>query len=117
MTDQPITTIDDLLTRLAASRMTGDGDTTRRLVSLGTSWAIDANLDIEFAHDGIYWDAPDEDEVARADATQERAKADLDRLLTDAAIEAEYRSELQGEHYQALRAERTREPSLSDEDA
>ena len=116
MTDQPITTVDDLLARLAAARTAGNGDTTRRLVNLGTSWAIDADLDAEFAHDGIYWDAASSEEVGEADAVAKRAKEDLARLLTDPAIEAEYQAELQGQHYQAMRAERTREPSLSDED-
>ncbi|GEL44425.1 MULTISPECIES: hypothetical protein [Methylobacteriaceae] len=117
MTDQPITTIDDLLTRLAASRMTGDGDTTQRLVTLGTSWALDADLDAEFAHYGIYWDAASPEEVADADAVEHRAMADLDQLLADPAIKAEYEKGLQGQHYREMRAERTREPSLSDEDA
>ena len=115
-TEKPILTVEELLAALATARASSDGDKARSLVNLGTSLAIDADLDIEFAHDGIYWDAPDEDEVARADATQERAKADLDRLLTDAGIEAEYREELQGQHYQDLRAVRTRAPALSDED-
>jgi len=114
-TEKPMLTVEELLAGLATARASTDGDKVRSLVSLGASWAIEANLDIEFAHDGIYWDAPDEDEVARANATQERAQADLDRLLTDAGIEAEYREELQGQHYQDLRAERTRAPSLCDE--
>lgn len=85
-------------------------DLARSLVDLGVLWALEADLDVEFAHDGIYWDAPDEREVVKADALAKKAKADLALLLTDAGIEAEYRAELQGQHYQALRAERTREP-------
>lgn len=109
-TTMTITTVADLLARLAAARAAGDGDLARSLVDLGVLWALDADLDMEFAHEGIYWDAPDEREVAEADALAKKAKADLAALITDTAIEAEYRSELQWQHYQALRAERTREP-------
>lgn len=117
MTEKPITTVDELFAALAASRAAGDATLSRSLVNMGTSWAIDADLDMEFAHDGIYWDAPDEKEVARADATQERAKVDLDRLLGDPDIKAAYEEELQGEHYREMRSERERQPSMCDEDA
>lgn len=110
-----ITTVADLLARLAAARVAGDGDLARSLVDLGALWAMEADLNVEFAHDGIYWDAPDEREVAEADALAAKGKADLAALLTDPAIDAEFRTELQGQHYQALRAERRREPSLADD--
>ena len=116
MTEKPITTVDELLAAIAAARATGDTATAQGNVNLEASWAIDANLDQEFAHDGIYWDAATEVEIEEADAVARQARADLDKLLTDPAIEAQYREDLQGQHYQSLRAERTREPALSDED-
>ncbi|BAQ45894.1 MULTISPECIES: hypothetical protein [Methylobacterium] len=114
MTDT-ITTVDDLTARLSAARTAGDRDMERSLVDLGALWAMEADLDIEFSHDGINWDAPDEAEVSRADALAEKAMMDRALLLMDPAIEAEYRRELQGQHYQALRAERRRQPSLADD--
>jgi hypothetical protein len=116
MTDQPITTVADLLARLAAARVAGDGDLARSLVDLGSLWAVEADLDVEFAHDGIYWDAPSKAEVAEADALAKKARADLSALITDAAIKAEYREELRGQHYQAMRTERIREPALGEDD-
>lgn len=110
-----ILSVADLLARLAAARAAGDGDLARSLIDLGTLWALEADLDVEFAHDGIYWDAPDEREVAEADALAKKARSDLAALITDSAIGAEYRAELQGQHYQALRAERVREPVGEDD--
>ncbi|MET7242925.1 hypothetical protein ABZT49_06110 [Methylobacterium sp. EM32] len=110
-----ITTVADLHVRLAAARTAGDRDMERSLVDLGALWAMEADLDIEFSHDGIHWDAPDEDEVSRADALVEKVMVDRAVLLLDPAIEAEYRRELQGQHYQALRAERRRQPSLAED--
>jgi hypothetical protein len=115
-TSPPIMTVEGLLAALAVARAAGDATMTRNLVSQGCQWALDADFDMEFAHQGIYWDAPDDEEVARADALAKAAKADLAHLLNDSAIEAKYREELQGQHYQALRAERLPTPSLGDDD-
>ncbi|MCJ2090351.1 hypothetical protein MKK88_30845 [Methylobacterium sp. E-005] len=112
----PILTVDGLLAALAAARAAGDADLSRSLVDLGSQWAMDADLDEEFAHQGIYWDAPDHEEVARADALAKTAKADLALLLTDLAIEAQYQEELQSLHYLEMRAERLPTLTLSDDD-
>lgn len=117
MTEPLILTVDALLAAHAAAVTTCDNEKARSLVSQGTIWALDADLDAEFAHDGIYWDAADEAEIAAADAVAKRAKDDLERLLTCPPIKAAYEADLQGQHYQAMRAERVREPALSDEDA
>lgn len=110
-----ITDVADLHARLAAARTAGDRDMERSLVDLGALWALEADLDIEFSHDGIHWDAPDEAAVAEGYALAEKAMFDRAVLLVDPAIEAEYRRELQGQHYQALRAERHRQPLLAED--